>query len=316
MRTLAFLIFTMTTFPLSAGELSPEAQQKLARGLGDKVQRFEMWTDKTGNVTGLVLINHQALTKEKGEKPGVNDDDLAALTEFPKLSAITIESQPVTEAGLQVLKQFPDMKQVGFHYMQKARATFASDLKLPEISPDFISVIDGMNDLEILEIKHNFKVDKINIERLEGPFPKVWRLVIDTPVNAKQTMHLIRLCPNVRDLQLHRTSVAPKQVTEIGKRLPKLEVLWFKPKGGLKPEHLTALSTFKNLRIYSPQHFSNAVPYERGWDALTHLPNLQRLEIESKSVAKNQTAIDQLKATRPKLVVSPKLTRSRNYDGL
>ncbi len=38
--------------------LSPLAQQDLARSMGQKVQRFEMTTDDSGNVTGLVFVNH------------------------------------------------------------------------------------------------------------------------------------------------------------------------------------------------------------------------------------------------------------------
>ncbi|KAA5540729.1 hypothetical protein FYK55_20285 [Roseiconus nitratireducens] len=314
--TLLFLIFLSPSLRLGAKN-PPLAQQRLAEQLGEKVQRFEMWTDDDGNVTGLFFINHQALTKSAGAKPGIDDDDLLKLTSFPKLSALNLESQPVTDGGLEVLRRFPNMKQMGFHYMGKARATFAADRGTPAVSPAFITVIDGMKELEILEIKHNFRVDEIAVDKLTGPFPKAWRLVIDTPITAEQTMHLIRLCPCVRDLQLHRTSITADQVAEIGELLPKLEVLWFKPRGGnLMPEHLAALSNFQRLRIYSPQHFRNELPFEGGWDALTKLPHLERLEIESHPASTNRTAINQLKAANPNLVVAPTLTRSRNYDGL
>lgn len=56
---------------------SPESEQQTFAGrLGEKVQRFEMWTDDQGNVTGLIFINHQALTNSVGEKPGITDTDL------------------------------------------------------------------------------------------------------------------------------------------------------------------------------------------------------------------------------------------------
>ena len=70
-------------------------QQSLAEKLGEKVQRFEMWTDDDGNVTGLIFINHQALTSSVGEKPGITDTDLQQLTRFPKLTAVNLESQPL-----------------------------------------------------------------------------------------------------------------------------------------------------------------------------------------------------------------------------
>ena len=105
------------------------------------------FTDGGGNVTGLIFINHQALTKAVGEKPGITDADLLKIAQFPKLTALHLEAQPISDAGIQVLKGVPHLKQVGFHYMAKANGASAS--------PDFIEVIDGMRDLEVIEIKHN-----------------------------------------------------------------------------------------------------------------------------------------------------------------
>ena len=289
-------------------QVAAQEQQALANRIGENVQRFEMWTDATGNVTGLILINHQSLTKAVGERPGVDDSAFATLTQFPKLTAVNIEAQPVGDSGLAVLKRFPGMRQVGFHYMAKATGATAS--------PDFITVIDEMHDLEIIEIKHNFRMKAINVDQLKGPFPKTWRLVLDTPITATQTMHMIRLCPNVTDLQLHRTGVTPTQLAEIGRLLPKLEVLWLKPKGELTAGHLAALQHFPNLRIFSPQHFKNSIPYEDGWDWLARLPNLQRLEIADEAATANAEPIRQLVKDRLKLIVESELTRSRNYNGL
>ncbi|MFH5802644.1 hypothetical protein [Alienimonas sp. DA493] len=314
---LALLLTAVLTPPAPAdAPPSPTEQRALADAVAAKAQRAEVRTDDDGNVTGLILINHQALHQKVGEKPGADDDDLLSLAALPKLDTLVLESQPVTDRGLAVLNRFPGMKQVGFHYMGKAWATFAADRDLSPVSPGFVTRIDPMRDLEILEIKHNFKVDAIAVDALKGPFPKVWRLVLDTPVTAEQTLHLARLCPHVRDLQLHRTDLSPEQLTELGALLPKLEVLWFKPRGGLKAEHLRALAAFPKLRIFSPQHFKNAVPYAGGWDALAAHPALERLEIAGRGAQTNAAALEELTTARPGLVVSPKLTRSRNYDGL
>jgi hypothetical protein len=243
-----------------AQQLSVREQQALAERLSQKVQRSEIWTDDAGNVTGLIFINHQSLDETAGAKPGISDDDLRQLPLFPRLTAINVEAQPLTDRGMEVLRTLPALKQVGFHYMAKAKGA--------NVSADFITVIDGMQSLEILEIKHNFHVDAVNVDKLHGPYPLVWRLVLDTPLTAAQTMHLIGLCPNVRDLQLHRTEISAEQVAAIGGMLPKLEVFWFKPKGELLAGHLQALQHFPELRIYSPQHATQSVPYEDGWEAL------------------------------------------------
>jgi len=307
MMTVLLLIFSQLALADGTDELSSAEQQHLAKSLGDKVQRFEMWTDDHGDVTGLIFINHQALTKSVGDKPGINDDDLLKLTQFPKLTALNIEAQPVGDRGLKVLKQFPNMTQIGFHYMAKAKGATAT--------PEFVSVIDGMRDLKILEIKHNFRMNAIEVGKLNGPFPKVWRLVIDTPLTAEQTLHLLSLCPNTTDLQLHRTKLNREQLAAAAKLVPKLEVLWLKPQGELTPEQLSAVSLWKELRIFSPQA-NSVVPWDGGWSHLSGLKSLERLEISNGLRAKNALAIKQLLETRPRLIVDSKLTRSRNYAGL
>ena len=173
-----------------------------------------------------------------------------------------------------------------------------------------------MRDLEIIEIKHNFKMKAINVDKLEEAFPKVWRLVLDTPLSADQTMHMLRLCPNVTDLQLHRTSLTAEQLVEVARLLPKLEVLWFKPKGDLEAGHLAALRHFAKLRIYSPQQYKNELPYENGWEHLLQVPALQRLEIAGSREGTNGSAMESLKRARSQLEIDGTLTRSRNYDGL
>ena len=292
---------------IAQSPLPPAEQQELARELGAKTQRSEIWTDDDGNVTGLILINHQALTKEVGEKPGIDDADLAKLTQLPKLTALNLEAQPVGDSGLAILQSMPNLKQIGYHYMGKhPKATATADC---------VAYLNGKPDLEILEIKHNFRMNAFAIEKITTPMPKVWRLVLDTPVTAEQTMHLIRLCPNVRDLQLHRTRCTAEQLAEIGRLLPKLEVLWWKPKDGLSAGHLAALSGFEKLRIFSPQHFKNQVAYENGWDALLRLKSLQRVEVAIRD-DDNGAALRKLLQNRPGLEIDPKLTRSRNYRGL
>lgn len=294
--------------PKTAARMPAAQQRTLAKQLGDKVQRFEMWTDKAGHVTGLVFINHQALTESAGEKPGIDDSDLRALLNFPHLTAINLEAQPLGDKGLTVLKEFPKLKQIGFHYMAKADAASAT--------PDCITVIDGMRDLEIIEIKHNFRMKGFHVEALKNPYPKVWRLVLDTPITAAQTMHMVRLCPNVKDLQLHRTEITAEQLAEIGHLLPKLEVMWLKVKGGLRAEHLQAMSNFRRLRIFSPQSFKDQIDFDDGWNSVAELPNLRRLEVFGNPGAGNLTAIEQLKEVHGELIVGKDLTRSRNYDGL
>ncbi|MEM6778099.1 MAG: hypothetical protein AAF670_10620 [Planctomycetota bacterium] len=289
-------------------EAQGEAQQSIAAKLGEKVQRFEMRIDEEGNVTGLFLINHQAFAKSVGERPGITDADLLKFRQFPKLTAVNFEAQPIGDAGLQILREFPQLRQVGFHYMAKAEGAHAT--------PDFIKVIDGLGDLEIIEIKHNFRMKAINVEQLQRSFPKAWRLVLDTPLTATQTMHMIRLCPNVTDLQLHRTDVSADQLAEIGRLLPKLEVLWLKPRQGVQAEQLAALRAFEHLRIFSPQSFKEAVPFADGWDALSAIPSLERLELAESARKQNAAALEQLLQQRPKLHIDSRLTRSRNYKGL
>ncbi len=307
MRPLVCCLTLLLPTILFAGPPAAE-QQALAHAMGDKVQRFEMWTDDDGNVTGLIFINHQTLTESAGERPGITDADLQQLVQFPKLAAVSFEAQPIGDAGLSVLSEFPSLKQVGFHYMAKAEGADAS--------PDFITAIEGMRDLEIIEIKHNFRMKAIHVDKLRTPFPKVWRLVLDTPLTAEQTMHMIRLCPNVTELQLHRTDVTVEQLVEIGRLLPKLAVFWLKPRQGVQSAHLGALRSYSSLRVFSPQVVKRPVTFADGWSSLGALPHLERIEISAAALKLNAEAIKQLQQQRPELAVETRLTRSRNYQGL
>lgn len=275
-------------------------QENLAEKISAKVQLSEVWKDNSVNVTGLILINHKSLNKKYAAKPGISDRDLKYLVKFPKLTAFNIERMPVTDEGLNTLKEFPGMKQLGFHYMLKKYS-----------SPDFIRLMDNMNDLEILEIKHNFDMKKISLDQVEGNFSKIWRLVLDTPIKASETLVFAAKAPNVTDLQLHRTDMTPDQLKQLAKLMPNLEVLWFKPKGGLLAGHLEALKEFKKLRIFSPQHFKNKVPFEGGWEHLAKIPSLQRIEAKLP-----QDVTEKLKALNTNLTIDSRLTRSRNYKGL
>ena len=307
MKQLTILSLFFAAIVLHAESHTPDAQQALAKELTAKVQRSEIWKDDDGNVTGLVFINHQALTKETGEKPGINDSDLANLAKFPKLEAVNFEAQPIGDEGLAMLINMPGLKQIGFHYMAKHPDATAT--------PDCVEVINGKSDLEILEIKHNFRMKSFAIEKITTSMPKVWRLVLDTPVTAEQTLHLGKLCPNVRDLQLHRTKISGRQLAELAKAMPNLEVLWLKPKGDLTAEHLAALKGFSKLRIFSPQSFKNQLPWEKGWDALLELPALERVELFSQG-DNNGDSFKRLLEAKPSLKIDGKLTRSRNYEGL
>ncbi len=129
-KWIALFLVLLSATPVFCADLSPQEQQTIAKRLGEKVQRFEMGKDDDGNVTGLIFINHQSLTKSVGEKPGIDDADLLQLAEFPNLAAVNFEAQPIGDDGLAVLKQLPQLKQAGFHYMAKAKEATAS--------PDFI----------------------------------------------------------------------------------------------------------------------------------------------------------------------------------
>ena len=72
---------------------------------------------------------------------------------------------------------------------------------------------------------------------------------------------------------------------------------------------------FSELRLFSPQHFKEQLPYEGGWEALAALPKLERIEM-SLNEDENGAALKRLMEAKPGLEVDGKLTRSRNYDGL
>jgi len=304
----------------AAGQATPDptGQQKLAKALGAKVHRFQMRCDDSGDVAALVFINHPMYRRKRGEKRGIDDADMARLPSFPRLRMIHIERQPVSDAGVAVLRQFPDLEHADFHYMNSA---FKDAGHPGRITPDFILAVNGCRKLRVLEVKHNFALRGTSVHKLEG-FPELRRLILDNDAAGPRALDLIARCPKITDLQLHRTTLTDAQFARLVGLVPDLEVLWLKPAYHLKPgerinhrslRHLKALG---KLRILSLQHRAMPpLPFDDGLGHLVAISSLERLELTPDVMkAVDPAALTRFRAARPNLVVTDSLTRFRRYD--
>lgn len=198
-------------------ETSPEEQQVLIDRLIPKFDETEIEYDSSRNVVHVKFLNHK-----ESERSRLNDNDMKDLRTLCQLQSIWLEGQGVTDEGIAVLAEFPKLTEARFHYMNRL---------MPRVTPDFISPIAVHRDLRVLEIKHNFGSplnNETSVHTLDG-FPLLERLVLDNAAAGPEAVSLIRKCPRVKTLQLHRTSMSDSDFQNVVDALPLLDTLWLRP---------------------------------------------------------------------------------------
>jgi hypothetical protein len=193
--------------------------------------------DSTKDVIGVVIATH-------AQKNGVvTDTDFKQLLNFPKLQAIWIQNQKLTDDGLKILEKFPHLIDIRLHYM---------DLKDPStdktlITKDFLLPVNVHRNLRVLEIKHNMQLSHMSVERLDG-FPYLQRLVLDLGGAKDNGAQLIQRCPNLIDLHFHRATMSQIAFERAILAVPKLKLLWVRhDKVPVSENHLEILRNHPSL---------------------------------------------------------------------
>lgn len=188
--------------------------------------------DVNKDVIGVMILTEN---KDNGEPkkvvPGIiNDADIERLKDFPKLQAIAIQNQKLTDAGIAKLAQFPHLVDVRFHYMD------LFDL----ITPNFMLPLNALKNLRVLEYKHNMSTDSINMKGMEG-FPNLQRLILDNKLGGiggaatDDGLDFATRCPNLQDFHFHRAKFTRAKFIEAVPKLTKLKLLYMRPESTSKP---------------------------------------------------------------------------------
>ncbi len=273
--------------------LKPE-QKAVLDAYREKVYAMAVQYDEEGNVTLLMVSNHQTYKGDQHEKPGLKDEDALLLSKLPELKGFGVEKEHITEKGFSVLKNFPDMTHLRFHYLP------------PEISRDFVDIFKDMKELEILEIKHNFRGVKVAVEKLTG-YPKLHRLVLDNDAATPRAMELIQGSPNLKTLRLHRTTIHEVQFIDILKKHQQLEEIWVRPNN--KNEGMITQTVFAEIaklpKIERLLLGTNFQPYqwEGGLAPLAEANTLKQIIVERYNKVEDKSPFEKLQKAIPDLNV-------------
>lgn len=266
-----------------------------------KVYALGLDWDDDGRITKIRFSNHGVYRKDQPDKPGVSDDDMQGLLAFPHLKDIGWEAQRVGNRGVMILKQFPDIEEVRFHYMAKM---IPEDQREEIIHPDFMLVVDGFQKLRVLELKHLFAMNGTSIDKFQHPLPALEYMELDCESAGPAALHLVSLAPKLRGLELHRTTLTEEQFAALLRLAPGLEYLEIKPKfhrkGFITGSSLRHLSKLKKLQVLRLSHKGwKPLPFQNGLEHLVNPPSLKTVLLPKSAVTEADRAA--LHNARPEL---------------
>jgi hypothetical protein len=173
--------------------------------------------------------------------PGfINDADMERLKDFPKLQALVIQNQKLSDAGIAKLAQFPHLTDVRFHYMD------LFDL----ITPNFLLPLNALTNLRVLEYKHNFFAGTINVKGLNG-FSNLQRLILDNGAATDDGLDFAKRCPNLQDFHFHRNSFTKAKFTTTVPTLTKLKLIFMRTlvKGSVDASWVEGFENLTELEV-------------------------------------------------------------------
>lgn len=316
-RTVVLAFVLVVARLLAAEPVEGATQKEIAEKLGSLALAHSVELDDDGNVIRFGASNHAGIHHRDGSrpaKPGIDDEAFAAVLKFPKLRAIFLEKQPLTDAGYALLKQLPELKDVRLHHINDKQ--FADTLK--GATSDAILIANDMPNLKTLEIKHCFGLQEDNSDELK-PQAELEKLEIDVPWSKEKVVPFVLGCPKVKNLQLHRTSITNEQLAAIGKTLGELELIELRPAwpANLTAAGLAGLREHPKLRAVLLSLDWGPLPWENGLQHLAIIPNLEYVEINVKGITPDSEGIEQLRQMRPDITVRlgrDVLTGTKGYE--
>ncbi len=173
----------------------------------------------------------------------MTDDDIQRLRDFPKLRSVWIQNQDLSDAGVAVLAEFPDLIEARFHYMKTTGS----------VTADFVVPMNVHRNMRVFEVKHCFGMNTVNVGKLDG-FPHIVRVVLDNGAATNQGALFLTKCPNLRYLQFHRATMTQQAFDQAIAALPNLEVVWCRSSNSVGADGLAAFTdhpSLKGIRLIS-----------------------------------------------------------------
>lgn len=295
-------LFLLST--LRAGAPTPEEQQKTAAALSAQSISHKIVTDDAGNVIKLAISNHKGSMKDRSAEPPTPlhpDVFRELIVQLPYLEAIGLEKQHLGDEEYALLGQLKNLIDVRLHSMNEGERKASKD------APMFINELPLP--LTVLELKHNFRVSGGCMSKLK-PQPALEKLEIDNGYATDDAVEMILSAKdNLRNLQLHRTTITDQNFQRIVKNLPHLEILEVRPNGPrenpITGRSLQALKNHPSLEALRLSQKWTELPYEGGLDALATIPTLKYVFIKPNDVkvSLDHPAIQKLHKARPDILI-------------
>ncbi len=270
----------LALLPAQAPAAEPDPAQKAAVEAltANAINHTVLW-DENGNAVKLAISNHGAFKKDKDapEPTPMGDEGFRNVLALPKLQAIALEHQRMSDAGYALLTNLAELADVRLHYAWGPG-------KGGPVTKEFPLFLNALpKPLTVLEIKHNFAVDGGCMEKLK-PQPEIDKLELDTSYSAPPAVGFIQAARKLRNLQLHRTSMSDDDLQKVFAAIPNVEILEIRPTGPadasaapITTRSLRGLKNCQKLRVLNMSINWREIVFQGGLDALAALPDFKFL---------------------------------------
>ena len=270
--------------------VTPDPEQReVVLALAARVSRCNASYDQQGNLTGILLCNHNAFSRVKPEtRPGADDATFARLSVVPSLRQMQLLKQPLSDDAFAILQQWPDLE------------IFCIEGHKGDNTGRFMRFINGHPKLKWLELKHLFGLDGTTVDELQA-FPQLVRLELDNASATNRALPFLRRNPQIRDFELHRSNMSNEEIAELVDSLPNLERLALKPKGRCFDHRcLEDVSQLPELKVFGFHHWKEKMfVWEDGIEHLADMPLLTHVECPRKMW--DNEPMKKLRAAKPNL---------------
>lgn len=271
--------------------VTPKAEQKaVVDALAARVSRCDAAYDQDGNLISLLLCNHNAFSRIKPQtRSGVDDATFRRLNVVPSLKQLHLLKQPLSDDAFAILRQWPDLE------------VFCIEGHKGDHSGRFMLHLNGHPNLKWLELKHLFGLDGTAVDQLDA-FPKLERLELDNASATARCLPFLKRNPQLRDFELHRSTMTNEEIAALVDALPRLERLALKPLGKKCFDHrcLKEVTGLTELKVFGFHHWKEKLfVWHDGIEHLAELPELAY--VECPSAFWESEAMLRLRAKKPHL---------------
>ena len=200
-----------------------------ARDNRERVAAVEKAVDEIGTPRGEVESEYKQLRsatclEELFDDPGSPDDPVGVLN----VSIVTLSGTDVTDADLEHLKEFTDLKQLAlcsmFHFFISGSGRSADDPpQLFDVTDTGLEHLKSLTNLEDLGLADS-KITDAGLEHLKGLTKLTSLSLRNTDVTDAGLEHVKELT-NMRTLHLHETNVTAAGVRKLKQALPNCKIV-------------------------------------------------------------------------------------------